>query len=297
MKAGVSSMFFGDMRASDLFDLLTQHPGASAIDLWYDTPFHLLEDEPARANIVEFVKNRVNVLGLEVVTHAASFDVNPIAYAPALQRLTLAETEASLIFASKIGAKFTTLHGGFSSFGGRVSRFDMILLDRFLLELLDFIDTKQLGITLCLENDAATDTLSRPLESLHVLEDLLDKYPRVGMTLDIAHVIKTTEIEGSCKIREKRLDHKELPAFLKTMGSRVHVVHMSCPNKYRTHGRMDVASDKRLLEIINAVARCIDTSNVPSILEYALEEFTGPAAAMETIMADAGAIDQILRGK
>jgi hypothetical protein len=31
MKVGVSSMFFGDMRASELFSLLGKHPGARAL--------------------------------------------------------------------------------------------------------------------------------------------------------------------------------------------------------------------------------------------------------------------------
>ncbi len=296
MKIGVSSMFFGDMRATELFSLLGKHPGSRAIDLWYDTPFHLLEDEPTRPGVVSLAKQHLEKLGLEAVTHAAAFDVNPIAYSPAMQRHTLAETQASLMFAGAAGANLATVHGGFSSFGTRVSRFDLILLERFIAELLDFIEKKKLDITICLENDAASDAMSRPLESLHIIENILEKNPQVGVTLDVAHVIRTTTIEGACRVREPRLDAGALQKFLDVNWARVRIVHLSCPNKYHTHGRMDVASNGLLLSTIREVARYVNMDVVPCIFEYELEEFAGPGEAMDAIMADAAALSKSLQG-
>jgi sugar phosphate isomerase/epimerase len=297
MKVGVSSMFFGDMRADELFSLLGKHPGTRAIDLWYDTPFHLLEDESARPGVVSLARQQLDKLGLEVVTHAAAFDVNPIAYSPAMQRLTLAETQASLEFAGAAGAKLATVHGGFSSFGYRVSRFDLMLLERFIAEVLEFIKKNKLDMTICLENDAASEAMSRPLESLHILENLLEKNPQVGMTLDVAHVIRTTAIEGTCRVRDPRLDAGSLKKFLDVYGERVRIVHLSCPSKYRTHGRMDVNGNELLLGTIHEVARHVNMDAVPCIFEYELEEFDGPGEAMDAIMADAAVLSKKIQGE
>lgn len=297
MRFGVSSMFFGDMRADELLSLLGKHPGTRAIDLWYDTPFHLLEDESARPGVVSLARQQLERLGLEVVTHAAAFDVNPIAYSPAMQRHTLAETQASLVFAGAAGAKLATVHGGFSSFGYRVSRYDLMLLERFIAELLDFIEKKKLDITICLENDAASDAMSRPLESLPIIENLLEKNPQVGMTLDVAHVIRTTTIEGTCRVREPRLDAGALQKFLDVNGARVRIVHLSCPNKYHTHGRMDIAGNELPLGTIRDVARYVNMDAVPCIFEYELEEFAGPGEAMDAITADAAVLSKKIQGE
>ncbi len=296
MKVGVSSMFFGDMKATELFSLLGKHPGTKAIDLWYDTPFYLLEDETARSAVVSLARQQLEKLGLEVVTHAAAFDVNPVAYSPAMQRHTLAETEASLKFASVAGAKVVTVHGGFSSFGSRVSTFDLVLFERFIAELLEFIEKEKLDIKICLENDAASEAMSRPLESLHIIDNMLEKQPQVGITLDVAHVIKTTSIEGTCQVREPRLDARALPEFLKKHSKRIRVVHLSCPNKYRTHGRMDLAGNDLLLGTIHEVARHVDMDALPCIFEYALEEFANPGEAIGAIKVDAKALSQRIWG-
>jgi endonuclease IV len=243
------------------------------------------------------VKKQLEKLGLAIVTHAAAFDVNPIAYSPAMQRHTLAETQASLTFANAVGAKYVAVHGGFSSFGARVSRFDLILFERFLAELLDFIEKKKLDITICLENDAASETMSKPLESLHILANLLEKNPQVGMALDVSHVIKTTTIEGTCLVREPRLGAGILPMFLKENGARVRIVHLSCPNKYRTHGRMNIACNDLLLSTIRDVARYVNMDAMPCIFEYALEEFFGPGEAMDSITADATALSKRMQGE
>ncbi|MEX2684787.1 MAG: sugar phosphate isomerase/epimerase family protein [Candidatus Sigynarchaeota archaeon] len=297
MKAGVSSMFFGDMRSIELFSLLGRYPTTRVIDLWYDTPFHLLADEAGRLGVISSTKQQLDKSGMEIVTHAAAFDVNPIAYSPAMQRHTLAETRASLVFASAMGAKLATLHGGFSSFGSRVSRFDIILLERFIAELLDFIEKEKLDITICLENDAASESMSRPLESLYIIENMLEKNPQIGITLDLAHVIKTTNIEATCHVREPRLSRSTMKDFLNVHGGRIRVLHLSSPNKHRTHGRMNLASNELLLGTIHEIACYVNMDAVPCIFEYDLEEFAGPSEAMDAITADAALISKIMDGE
>jgi len=297
MKAGVSSMFFGDIPAVEMFSLLGKYPGIRVIDLWYDTPFHLLVDETDRPGVISFTKQQLKQLSMEIVTHAAAFDVNPVAYSPAMQRHTLAETQASLVFASAIGAKLATLHGGFSSFGSRVSRFDIILLERFIADLLDFIEKKKLDLTICLENDTATETMSRPLESLYIIENILEKNPQIGMTLDLAHVIKSTTIEGTCRVHEPRLSASTLKDFIEVNGGRIRVMHLSCPNTHHTHGRMNVDRDEFLFRAIREIARQVNMDAVPCIFEYELEEFAGPGEVMDAITADADIISKRLDGE
>lgn len=287
MKSGVSSMFFGDMSLQDFFRLIEDHYEIRLADIWYDTPFHLLEEDSKRAAIVDAAKKSIDDIGLEVVAHAAAFDVNPIAYSPAMQVLTLEETKKSLVFASKIGARFVTLHGGFSSFGGHVTRYDLVLLERFINELEDFIEHQDLDVTLCLENEAATSTMMRPLESLHILQSLLDKDANVNVTLDIAHVIKSSIANESFIFRDSRIDCNTISSFFETYGERVKIVHASCPNKYRTHGRVDLADDGMFIDIIRKINNTIQTSNLDCIFEYSMEEFSNPGEAMEALIADA----------
>ena len=291
MKPGVSSMFFGDMTLDDFFGLIQGHDEIHLADIWYDTPFYLLEDDEKKDAIVAAIKKHAESFGLDIVAHAAAFDVNPIAYAPAMQRLTLDETEKSLIFASKIGARLVTLHGGFSSFGTRVTRFDLILFERFLNELENFIGNQALDIILCLENDAATPTMMRPLESLHILQDLLDKHATVNLTLDIAHVIKSTLTKDASLVKEPRVDLDTIAPFLESHGDRVKIVHASCPNKYRTHGRIDFSEDGMFLDVKRQIDRAIDSSNLFCILEYAMEEFSSPGDALDALLVDAVNLD------
>jgi sugar phosphate isomerase/epimerase len=286
VKPGVSSMFFGDMPMEDFFQLIRNHEEVHLADIWYDTPFHLLEEDSRKDPIIESLKQQIKDAGLDVVAHAASFDVNPIAYSPAMQVLTLEETEKSLIFASKIGAKLVTLHGGFSTFGGRVTRYDLMLFDRFLEELLTFIENQALEITICLENDAATPNLMRPLESLNVLQDMLDKHANVNTTLDIAHVIKSSLATETFTVRDHRIDRDTLPAFLSVYGDRVKIMHASCPNKYRTHGRIDFSGDGMFMDIKRKIEDAIDSRDLYCIFEYEMAEFSTPGDAMDALTVD-----------
>ena len=286
MKPGVSSMFFGDMPMESFFSLIQGHDDIRLVDIWYDTPFYLLEDDSRKDIVIENVKQQIKDLGLDVVTHAASFDVNPIAYSPAMQLLTIEETKKSLIFASKIGAKLVTLHGGFSSFGGRVTRYDLMLFDRFIEELTSFIDNQALEITICLENDAATSTLMRPLESLHIFQDMLEKHATVSVTLDIAHVIKSsTEVETFI-VRDQRIDQNTISSFLNAYGDRVKIMHASCPNKFRTHGRIDFSGAGMFMDIKRKIDTAIDSRDLDCIFEYTVEEFPTPGDAMNAVMVD-----------
>ncbi|HME56592.1 MAG TPA: sugar phosphate isomerase/epimerase [Candidatus Lokiarchaeia archaeon] len=296
MKPGISSMFFGDMSMDEFFGFIQGHGEIQLVDIWYDTPFHLLEDDSKKDAVVAAVKNYANDLGLDVVAHAAAFDVNPIAYSPAVQLLTLEETEKSLIFASNIGARFVTVHGGFSSFGTRVTRYDLVLFERFLDELEEFIGKQELDITLCLENDAATPAMMRPLESLHHLQGLLDKHENINVTLDIAHIIKSSLSNETFIVREPRIDRDTISSFLEVYGERVKIVHASCPNKYRTHGRIDFSGNDVFMDIKRKIDGAIDSSKLDCIFEYAMEEFSSPADAMDSLIADMASLEEHLEG-
>jgi len=288
-------MFFGDMDMAEFFDMLSGNPGVKLVDLWYDTPFYLLEDDARRKDIVAIARKRLLELGVEVVTHATAFDVNPIAYSPAAQRLTLDESKKSLVFANQAGARLVTLHGGFSSFIDRVSRFDLVLLERFINELIEYIKDQKLDIMLCIENDAASDTMSRPFEALNILNDMLDKHPALGCTVDLAHVLKTTIMEETCRVREQRLDCKHLPAFAKRYADRIKVLHFSSPTKYRTHGRVDLSGSSIFFDTLQSIKQSVDLDKMACIFEYALEDFDSPATAMAAIAADASTLAKKLR--
>ncbi|NMC06011.1 MAG: sugar phosphate isomerase/epimerase [Candidatus Lokiarchaeota archaeon] len=292
MKAGFSSMFFGDMRAPDLLALLGTSQAGRWFDFWFDTPCYLLEGEPARHDIVSMVRRQLEWRGMGIVTHAAAFDVNPIAYSPAMQRHTLAETQASLEFASDAGANLVTLHGGFSSFASRVSSYDVMLLDKFCDELLDFVERRKLDITLCLENDAATEVMARPLESLHIMEAVLEKHPRLCVTIDVSHVLKTSTMARAMLARDSRLDASALPGFLKKFGSRVRILHFSSPNRYRAHGRIDLNKDAQFIKVFQEICRHMNVAAVPCIFEYAIEEFGSPTEAINAIIEDATALSE-----
>ncbi len=297
MKVGVSSMFFGDMEITEFFNLLCGNPGVKLVDLWYDTPFYLLEDDSHRKEIVESIRKQLGEFGIEAVAHAAAFDVNPIAYSPAAQRLTLEETERSLVFASQAGARHVTLHGGFSSFGNRVSRFDLILLERFVNELIEYIKDQKLDITLCIENDAASATMSRPFEALHILNEVLDKHPALGCTIDLAHVLKTTAMEETCRVREQRLDCKNLPAFAKIYADRIKILHFSSPTKYRTHGRVDLTGSSIFFDALKSIKQNTKLDKIACIFEYELDDFDSPTSAIAAIGADAGVLSSKLYGE
>jgi len=288
-------MFFGDLSSSEFFSLIQDHGEIRLVDIWYDTPFYLLDEDSNKETIINTLKKRIDDLSLEVVAHAAAFDVNPIAYSPAAQLLTLEETKKALIFASKIGARFVTLHGGFSSFGGRVTRYDLMLFERFIDELVAFIEAQALEITLCLENDAATPNMMRPLESLHVFQTLLDKHETINVTLDIAHVIKSSISNDQFIVRDPRIDRDTISSFLDSNGKRVKIVHASYPNKYRTHGRIDV-SDETFLDVARKIQHAIDPSNFRCIFEYTVEEFSNPCDAMDALVADATSVTEYLEG-
>jgi sugar phosphate isomerase/epimerase len=223
---------------------------------------------------------------ITVVSHAASFDVNPTAYSPAAQALALEETKKSLEFAKIIGSSRVTLHGGFNSFGGRFSRFDLMLLEKFIEEVLAYLDDNRLGIEICVENEAATVNASRPLESVIAIEDILSKFDQVRMTLDLAHVLKSSQMAGMLQIRDKRLDADAISPFLDLHADRVAILHISEPDKYRTHGRIDQADGGTFVPLFMDVATRLAGRDIPCILEYETAGFQSLENATDAIDSD-----------
>ena len=283
MKFGVSSMFFGDMSIESFFSEVEDVKGIRLIDLWYDTPFHLMETPKKRSNVIKKVIEWKNKSGLDLISHAASIDINPIAYNPALRLSSIIEAKKSLYFANDLGIKKVTLHGGSSSFASPVSRNDREFLKLFLNELLNFLENERLPIQICIENDAGTNGNTRPFELWSLFKEILIQMPTLGITLDLAHVLKTN---GMSRCTGNKIKINAAMDITRKFPDRIHIIHISEPNAIRTHGRTSDDAYELFSRVMSTLKEHRSLENLNVILEYASEEFAGIKAMKAAISAD-----------
>ncbi|MHA1683701.1 MAG: TIM barrel protein [Promethearchaeota archaeon] len=286
MDVGISSMFFGDITIGELASIVEGTEVTSCMDIWYDTPFHLLEDARFRRQVIDAINAMRESGGLRIASHASNVDLNPIAYHPGIQQLVIGEVKESLRFASKIHSECVTIHGGFNTFGKKFTRFDMKLLEKLLDELLEFKAQQGMDMLLSIENDTATANMTRPLESKLYMENVLSRFPELQVTLDVAHVLKSSLDAGSRVIRETRLDVESLHSFLDEYGSRVKIVHVSSPDSSGTHGRIDMTPGSTFSTIMDLVTSKIRSSDAMFIFEYNLESVQGLGAGLPALLSD-----------
>ncbi|MFX0099204.1 MAG: sugar phosphate isomerase/epimerase family protein [Candidatus Hodarchaeota archaeon] len=294
VRLGISSMFFGNIDLDEFFTLISKHEEIEIVDIWYDTPFFLLRNESAREKIIEKIKNYKESGNFETISHVASVDINPVAYNPENRKFSLNEVKKSIRFANNINSKYVSVHGGYSSFNRRFSHYDVEFYMEFLDDLTIFIKDTRLDIQVCIENDAATPSMIRPLESLSMIEDILNDYPLIGMTLDLAHVLKSTWTRDSFKVEGDRLDFEHLNEFLKKYCHRVKVVHASYPNENTTHGRIDFTDEIYFLFIIKILLNYMKREDLNVIFEYTLDEKESEDASLGMILEDFTKFKKIL---
>lgn len=292
VKVGLSSMFLGDASIEEVLGIAARHD-IEVLDAWYDMPCHVLEEDAGRGRVEAAIIDARQRTGLVAVAHLASFDVNPVAYNPAMQRACLEETIKSLRFASRIGARAVTLHGGENAFDGTFTRYDTMLLERLIRSLLDLVSEEGIDITICIENDAPTTRMSRPLECIGIVETMLDRYPALGLTVDIAHAAKATRDAGSFQVRGNRLDIDAVDGILARFGSRTRIVHFSWPGNHHTHERLD-RNDPALTSIVNSLGTRPLHPDVVGIVEYEASQFEGWDKAAGAMVDDAAWLRGIL---
>ncbi|MHA1371448.1 MAG: sugar phosphate isomerase/epimerase family protein, partial [Promethearchaeota archaeon] len=232
--------------------------------------------------------------GIKTICHLSSIDVNPVAYNPSLQELTLEQMKRSLEFAKSIGSKKVTIHGGYNSFGSSFSNHDVFLFKGLIQSLIQFEHDMNLKIKPCIENDAATKSCKRPLESLEVLEEILDDYKELGLVLDVAHVIKSSRLKPSLLTSTTRLDLDNILDFIEKYKNRIEVLHLSCPNEFTTHGRLDFSSGNELLQILKILSPIIIKNDADVILEYSLSMFRGLDDAITCVVKDINFLNQFI---
>ena len=166
----------------------------------------------------------------------------------------------------------------------------------FMDELTSFINENGLDIQVCIENDAATPLMVRPLESLNMIKDVLNDYPHIGMTLDLAHVLKSTWTRDSFKVKGDRLDFEHLNDFLKKFSSKVKVIHASYPNESTTHGPIDFEDETYFLFIIKILLKYLSGKDLRVIFEYTMDENKSQDASLGLILEDLNKFKQHIGG-
>ncbi|MBD3187900.1 hypothetical protein GF325_13775 [Candidatus Bathyarchaeota archaeon] len=263
-------MFFQEITLIDFLKHVTSNSLITAIDAWYDTPFHLMGGEKRSMHVRDAIRQYRENNEIAIVSHLKSVDVNPIAYSPAMREMTLSETKKSMDFASSIQASHVTVHGGFNSFGKKFSRLDGRLLEQFLVELLEYKNDQGYKYEICLEHDSATKGCIRPCESYHFFSGLLEKVDGLNVTLDLAHVMKSSLVFEGSRYRDKRIDSSSFKEFISTWKKKIKVIHVSSPSEQCTHDRIDFSADHGFSTLIDTLVTTCEMDDIPIIFEYTM---------------------------
>ncbi|MHA1791396.1 MAG: sugar phosphate isomerase/epimerase family protein [Promethearchaeota archaeon] len=294
MKIGLSSMFFGEYDMDFLFKIYKQEKMFKIMDIWYDTPFYLMESDAQKGGIVKKIIDMKNELEIETVSHLASVDINPVAYNPKMREISLVELKKSLEFADAIGSRNVVLHGGFNSFGSTFSDYDSELLSNLIGALLTHVEKNNLDIKLCIENDAATLNMTRPLESILELEEILNKFKNIYLTLDMAHVLKSSRVKKIANVQHPWLHAENVGDFIKQWCKKIRIIHISAPSSNNTHWRIPGADPDAFSSIMKSIKRYCSVKDVFFIIEYSMMMAESVDALISLIKKDIKYIENML---
>jgi sugar phosphate isomerase/epimerase len=182
--------------------------------------------------------------GLKFCIHANLIDTNIASTNEGIRKESIKQFKDAIILAKEISCKIVTFHPG-KFRNSLLVQEAYYTLDKSLQELLDFAEKND--VTLCLENMEPRDkTLCVTLTQT---QKVLDRHPKLMLTLDLAHVAMVVNSE------------EELIEYYNSLKSRIAHFHISGIKPRRSHVEVSLKeSDVDFTNIIRLI------KNTPAII-------------------------------
>lgn len=180
-----SSMFFHDYELEEIFDF-TESAGMDTIEFWIETPsFWLNGTDPG---ILKACMDKHPSL-LPINIHAPVLDLNPCSINPHVAEVSVIYAARAIELAHEIGADVVTLHPGRRTTHRKAGKADLERLSRYLDEIRSAASST--GVRVSLENmeKRVNSVISTPAD----MRGILDEYPFLWFTFDIAHALLESE--------------------------------------------------------------------------------------------------------
>lgn len=221
-----SSMFFHDYELDDIFDF-TDNAGMDTMEFWIETPaFWLNGTEP---DVLQGCLEKHPGL-LPINMHAAVLDLNPCSINPHIAEVSVMYAIRAIEMAEELHADVLTLHPGRRTTKRKAGDADFRRLRHYLDEIQSAASTS--GVRISIENmeNRINSVVSTPSE----MKRLLDDYPSLWFTFDIAHALLESE--------------KTALKFIECCYERIANVHASGCNAESVH--IPVSMDEGAINIL-----------------------------------------------
>jgi len=209
MRISCSSLFLWEYSMYEITEILLK-AGISSIEFWTETPdFWMNRDDETSVVILE---EALSVLQGGCTLHAPVLDLNPSSINEHVHEITIKETLWCLDIAKILNARAVTIHPGRRTVHRPPVDEDREKFLKYLRICKRRAD--ELDLRLSLEN--SMPVISSMCSSVSEMKEVLNKFPGLFFTFDIAH---------ACMHSQKRAF-----AFIEELGDRIINVHVATPH-------------------------------------------------------------------
>ena len=180
-----SSMFFHDYELQEIFDY-TEQAGMHTLEFWIETPDFWLNG--TKPDILRACMEKHPGF-LPINVHAPVLDLNPCSINPHVAEVSIMYAVRAIELAAKIHADVVTLHPGRRTTHRKAGEADFNRFTHYLDEIRSA--ASQTGIRISIENmeKRVNSIIGTPAE----MRNVLDEYPFLWFTFDIAHALLESE--------------------------------------------------------------------------------------------------------